>query len=290
MMENTTPWTTAPCFSPEENMDMMRDMHTQGGSEAEYLLDVYDMMSQNHDDAGDIDDMSGVNHSFRFANSTSSAPDAVGESTTNPTASPSPSSSSSPKNSLFDGEEGDETPCTDPIIIPVDYSEDRRNHWRRAGYHDHEINPWVSEAGKYQCLVPRARQPAEDPALCEAYRELTGRNLRAPIPPHKPRVWVQIRCPENPWHYCYFGASRSDQPQPIPEPDQEERLWYPEWDHGCRPYWLAGSQEPTCEPSIKWARVPCDCWHCATHPSPKRREVRLHQLSEIFAKYRYSTC
>ncbi|KAK7999115.1 hypothetical protein PG991_014790 [Apiospora marii] len=296
-MEDTTQWTTAPSFSPEEDFDMLRDMHTEGGSEAEYLLDVYDLMSQSHDDDEDLDDTSGLNHSLCSANSTSSALDAVEESTktaASPSASP---SSDSPRDSLFDGEAGDEEPHSDPIFIPVDYSEARKNHWRRPGYHDHEINPWASEMGKHQCLIPQARHPSQDPALCEAYRELVGRNLRAPIPP--PRAWAPARCTENPWSVCHFEAplvrsASGPRPKPIPEPDQEEgRLWYPKWHHGCRPppphlHWPAGEREP--HPPVKWARIPCDCWHCVTHRSPRRREVRVYQLNEIFSKYRYSNC
>ncbi|KAK8112612.1 hypothetical protein PG984_013138 [Apiospora sp. TS-2023a] len=281
-MEDTTHWTTVPHFSPEENFDMLRHMHTEGGSEAEYLLDAYGMMSQSHGDAGDADDTPGVNHGSCFANSTSSIPS--GESTKT-TSSPSPSSDS-PRDSLFDGEEGDEVTCTDPII-PVDYSEDRKNHWRRAGYHDHEIYPWASERGKYEYLVPKARQPAENAAWREAYQELKGQTPPDPIPYHVPRFWAPAQCPENPAYVCKVFAARSGQ---LLQPDQEGRLWYPEWHHRCRPH--RESSEPSEPPEwrpYQWAKIPCECWHCVAHPDLPWSEVRAYRMNEIFKKHRYDT-
>ncbi|KAK7959427.1 uncharacterized protein PG986_004281 [Apiospora aurea] len=250
-------WSMGASFSPEENFDMMRDVGLSGGSQTDYYLQVC-AMPQGLDAIADDDaDTSGPDPSSYFTNHTSSGSNkAKGMMAT----AASPSSADYIKveseSSQQDGEEDD---GDDSIIItPIDYSEARENHWRRAGYHDDETEPLAWAWSQHQRLIPECkrtgwswdrirRDPTARDVWREAYRDLKGRD--APEPP-TPRP-----APPPPFWMSVSGRWTLVRPRPRPRPCPRPKP-VEEWD---------------------WAPVPCECWHCAAHPDRGWDEVHRQE-------------
>jgi len=255
---------------------MVRDMHIEGESQADYYLEVYDVAAQNHGVTGhDNDEVSRTeqHHStFGYANNdmNSDVSDIIGAGSTVSSSSSDSSciewfktvsSSSIWESSPPSDDENydDELFGPDPgmQVIPVDYSEDRENQRRWAAGHTKPVDPWAfSECNKQQCLLPDTEALSnESDARVEAYRELLRREPPSPPPPtpQPPK-----RSPPPQYH----------QYQPPPKL-VNGRWWYPPPALRLVAQRPIPSKEATQKTSKKdslWAKIPCECWHCMANP------------------------
>ncbi|KAK8030069.1 hypothetical protein PG993_011360 [Apiospora rasikravindrae] len=252
----------------------MRDVGIDGGSHADYYLHVYEM-SQGLDATVDDDaDMPETDLSSYFANNQSSVSDVASDSAASSPSSLFSAGMKSPPS--YDRDES-EKDSSDPITTPIDYTEARENHWRHPGYHDDEIEPLAWEWSQAMPTIPECkktgwswdkfqRDPTAHDVWREAYRDLKGHD--APEPP-APRL--RRRPPPPPRRLQYMW-------QPDPR-NPGDMVCAPVYTHPrFPPLWRwPDPEEEEEEEKFPWAKIPCECWHCAAHPDSGWDEVRARE-------------
>ncbi|KAK6859200.1 hypothetical protein PG995_005053 [Apiospora arundinis] len=199
-----------PNFSSEENLGMVRDIHVEGESQADYYLDVYaDATSGSNDGSDDDTSRADLYYHSSFGHASElddgNVSDASGAEPASSSSSPSPSNDPQIKwfkevsqswiwdpspSSEHDGDDVnkddddlDDLFGPDPVlqVSPVDYSEDRKRHLNRAAGPKHDpkhTDPWLyAKWSKQQCLLPHTEALSnESTSRVEAYRTLLGRD------------------------------------------------------------------------------------------------------------------
>ncbi|KAK6836791.1 hypothetical protein PG987_007286 [Apiospora arundinis] len=310
-----------PNFSSEVNLGMVRDIHVEGESQADYYLDVYADATSGSDDGSDDDTSradlyyhSSVGHASELDDGNVS--DASGAEPASSSSSPSPSNDPQIKwfkevsqswiwdpspSSEHDGDDVnkddydlDDLFGPDPVlqVSPVDYSENRRHHLNRAAGPKNDprhANPWLyAKWSKQQCLLPHTEALSNESASrVEAHRTLLGRE--PPRPPPTPRYRYYKYQPPSRWYNGAWWLPPTElhrvQMRPgSPPPPHETRSRRRRRTRSETP----GDGDDDDDERGFWAEIPCACWHCRTHPWPEGRAAlfdRRKVLGDNFVEY-----